>query len=255
MTWYKPGRDGPSRRSRQKVWAPIGQAGRVILLVTVIVGIVIALMITTSRTAGAADSADGAASQPEPSAPPWFGGRVEMPKNGFALTLPDGWVAFDLSGDLDRQADAASERIDAGALGLSDAHRVFQSVKAMLDNAAASGLLMADPPALQACVFIAYPTPVDDFWGFAEFYYGDILDRPEATDVAPPVEVDLPAGLAFFIDYAWSTPDRSSLRSWRSTRSTAMNAHSIWPAIAKHAPRTTGSPSPRPSSSCPPRSS
>jgi hypothetical protein len=70
----------------------MGRAGRLVLLVTVIVGVVIALLIMTTRTAGAADSADGAASQPEPSASPWFGGRVEVPEAGLAVTFPEDWV-------------------------------------------------------------------------------------------------------------------------------------------------------------------
>jgi hypothetical protein len=31
----------------------------------------------------------------EPSPPPWFGGRVEMPEHGFALTFPEGWTIFE----------------------------------------------------------------------------------------------------------------------------------------------------------------
>jgi hypothetical protein len=69
MGWYKPGRDGPSRSSRPKVWAPIGRVGCLVLAVTVIVGIAIALTIVATWTAGAADRADGYAATPEPSIP------------------------------------------------------------------------------------------------------------------------------------------------------------------------------------------
>jgi len=68
MAWYKPGRDGPSRRSPPK-WAPMGRASRLVLAVTVIVGIAIALTIVATRTAGAADRTDGYAATPEPSRP------------------------------------------------------------------------------------------------------------------------------------------------------------------------------------------
>jgi len=35
----------------------------------------------------------------ETSPPPWFGGRVEMPEHGFAVTIPEDWMAFDLGAD------------------------------------------------------------------------------------------------------------------------------------------------------------
>jgi hypothetical protein len=98
---FRPARNRNDPGDPPPKWAPLGRAGRLILLVTVIVGIVIALLIMTSRTAGAADSADGAASQPEPSAPPWFGGRVEVPEAGFAATFPEGWVVEIVEEDSD----------------------------------------------------------------------------------------------------------------------------------------------------------
>jgi hypothetical protein len=48
----------------------------------------------------------GAVAQ-SPSPPPWFGGRVEMPEHGFAWMLPEGWVGFDPSADIEAQIDAA----------------------------------------------------------------------------------------------------------------------------------------------------
>jgi hypothetical protein len=41
----------------------------------------------------------------ESSSPPWFGGRVEMPEHGVAITIPDDWIAFDLTADTDEQVD------------------------------------------------------------------------------------------------------------------------------------------------------
>jgi hypothetical protein len=90
MAWYKPGRDGPSRTSRLKVWAPMGRAGCLVLVVAVIVGVVIALMIVATRTAGAAGGTDGPATTPESVGPPSFGQRVEVSEAGFALTFPVG---------------------------------------------------------------------------------------------------------------------------------------------------------------------
>lgn len=102
MYGFRPARNRKHPGDPPPKWAPLGRTGRLVVLVTVIVGIVIALLIMTSRTAGAADSADGAASQPEPSsAPPWFGGRVEVPEAGFAATFPEDWVVEIVEEDSD----------------------------------------------------------------------------------------------------------------------------------------------------------
>jgi len=45
----------------------------------------------------------------EPSPPPWFGGRVEMPAQGVAITFPDDWIAFDLTAGTDTQVDIANQ--------------------------------------------------------------------------------------------------------------------------------------------------
>ena len=43
------------------------------------------------------------------SPPPWLGGRVELPEQGFAVTLPDDWAGFDTEVDVanDQRAAAA----------------------------------------------------------------------------------------------------------------------------------------------------
>ncbi len=72
-------------------WGP-GKAGRLVIALTVAVGIAIALAIIVSRPA---DASDGAASPVMPRAatptpPTWLGGRIEMPWAGIAVTYPDG---------------------------------------------------------------------------------------------------------------------------------------------------------------------
>ena len=47
------------------------------------------------------------AQSPSPEPPPWFGGRVEMPEHGVAVTFPDDLVAFDLTEDIGAQVEAA----------------------------------------------------------------------------------------------------------------------------------------------------
>jgi hypothetical protein len=72
-----------------------------------------ALINILSLTGMAAGVVDAQSPSPEP--PPWFGGRVEMPEHGFAVTVPDGWAAFASSGDPVEQARNAAALIDPGA--------------------------------------------------------------------------------------------------------------------------------------------
>ena len=66
---------------------------------------------TTTSLVLVGTMASGALGQsPSPDPPPWFGGRVEMPEHGFALTVPEGWVARDPAGDLVAQIDVVLAR-------------------------------------------------------------------------------------------------------------------------------------------------
>jgi hypothetical protein len=58
----------------------------------------------------------GLAQAPSPEPPPRFGGRVEMPEHGFAVTVPDDWVALDLAVDEASRLEAAASFVgpDAG---------------------------------------------------------------------------------------------------------------------------------------------
>lgn len=103
---FRPARNRNSPGDPPPKWATIGRAGRLALVITVIVGVVIALVIIGARSADAADAVATPAMPQEPSPPPWFGGRVEMPEYGFAVTVPDGWIAFDLEGRVVAQVEA-----------------------------------------------------------------------------------------------------------------------------------------------------
>ena len=59
-------------------------------------------------------SSGAVAQEPSPEPPPWFGGRVEMPEHGFAVTLPDDWVAFVPGADIQAQVDALESQIGGG---------------------------------------------------------------------------------------------------------------------------------------------
>ena len=91
MAWFKPARNRDHPGDPPPKWAPIGKAGRAALVVTVIVGIVIALLIIATRSAEATDGTDAAnfASEPPSSA---YGQRVEVPAAGLAVTFPADWV-------------------------------------------------------------------------------------------------------------------------------------------------------------------
>jgi hypothetical protein len=110
MWSYKPGRNPNHPGDPPPKWAPLSKWARLALLVTVIAGIVIAFLILATRTAGGADGV-GERATPDPPPPPWFGGRVELPRYGLALTVPDGWVAVDLTADIDGQAALLASRV------------------------------------------------------------------------------------------------------------------------------------------------
>ena len=85
MAWYKPGRNPNHPGDPPPKWAPLGKGTRIALLVTVIAGIVIALLIITTRSADAVSDHPGAASHDV------SGQRVEMPWAGVAVTFPEQW--------------------------------------------------------------------------------------------------------------------------------------------------------------------
>jgi len=93
MAWYRPGRDPNHPGDPPPQWALLGKGTRIALLVTVIAGIVIALLIMSSRSAGAAQETDVTTILSVPSPTPWVGSqRVELPAAGLAVTFPADWV-------------------------------------------------------------------------------------------------------------------------------------------------------------------
>jgi hypothetical protein len=71
--------DGPPK------WG-LGKTGWIVIALTVVAGILIALMVIGTRSGDASDGVAG------PAAPVGIGGYVEVPMHGFAVTLPPGWV-------------------------------------------------------------------------------------------------------------------------------------------------------------------
>jgi len=62
MAWYKPARNRNHPGDPPPKWAPISRAGRLVLVVTVIAGVVIAFVIIATRSAEATDDAAAACS-------------------------------------------------------------------------------------------------------------------------------------------------------------------------------------------------
>lgn len=140
------------------------------------------------------------AQSPSPDPPPWFGGRVEMPEHGFAVTLPDDWVAFDTSADAVSQVGAASGFVDLTGWVEDEAGLV-----GLLEDTPAE-LLVGSGGGTSVCGLGAlYRGPVvsaDDSEGFATHMYDTFVDAPQAYDVELPQPVDLPGGPAYLM--RWS---------------------------------------------------
>ncbi len=94
------------------------------------------------------------AQEASPEPPPWFGGRVEMPEYGFAVTLPDDWVAFDPAADAPSQAAAAVEALDLTAWPIDEAD--FVGMLAAVEDLGFH-LLSQNATSTSSCVWTAAP--------------------------------------------------------------------------------------------------
>ena len=133
------------------------------------------------------------AQSPSPEPPPWFGGRVEMPEHGFAVTMPDDWVTFDASTDVGSQLEAASGFLDT-EVWLADGGRLLERNAALGSQGMQAMSLHATK--LDFCLLAALPDMPFTAQKVAELQYDSFIDDPLARDVEPPQHIDLPAGLA-----------------------------------------------------------
>ena len=132
------------------------------------------------------------AQSPSPEPPPWFGGRVEMPEHGFAVTLPEHLVALDPGGDVDGQLRA----LQAPDEGLTE--DVLAGVRRELTSARMDGVALttlAFDSESSNCRFrvLGDTVPLDEFVGLL---HSVVLDDENRTDVEPPTPAVLPAGRA-----------------------------------------------------------
>ncbi len=129
--------------------------------------------------------------------PPWVGGqRVEMAALGFAVTVPEDWVAFDLAADIVGQSEAASQVVDPAAWSADAA-----GLSMVLAYAASEGhqLELINATGGDICAVMNHRGVAVQVDAIAEIAYGRYVDSPDARDVEPPQRIDLPAGPASFV--------------------------------------------------------
>ena len=135
----------------------------------------------------------------EPSPPPWFGGRVEMPEHGFAVILPDDWVAFDTGADVDGQVEAAQTRLT----GLPESE--FADLRMVVTDALAEGFqlfalefseqVIQGQVEAHSCIFTVLPDvarQLDE--AFMDRLFLTVANNELVTDVERPTPVNLAAG-------------------------------------------------------------
>ena len=137
------------------------------------------------------------AQEPSPEPPPWFGGRVEMPEHGFAVMVPDGWLAFDLAGDVEEQARAATAAIypDASEAAIESSAGYVRSLQ---DR---GQLAVLDPSAFSNCTLLVGPAVGRDLESLASGMYDFVSNDERVLHAEPPQAMTLPAGLARLVTH------------------------------------------------------
>ncbi len=135
-------------------------------------------------------TAPAIAQEPSPEPPPWFGGRVEMPKHGFAVVLPDGAVAYDMTGDLESQLrvvapDASGEDVAAWSRVMRE-RMPGQLVISVGDS---------------TCGLVVGPTIGADLAIEMDAFHGRQAADESVVHVESPRLVELPAAEARLITY------------------------------------------------------
>ncbi len=146
------------------------------------------------------------AQEPSPEPPPWFGGRVEMPEHGFAVTVLDGWVAMDMTTEVGRQLDTAME---VGGLGEGSWGDPQQFRDQMTLGPMPQPLWMVDASSGDSCAVSRSSVPVlaEDFQSAVDFLHDGYVARPSLMDVEPPITMDLPAGPVLKMHFRMSHVD------------------------------------------------
>lgn len=133
----------------------------------------------------------------EPTSPPSFGGRVELPESGVAVTFPEGWLTFDLAADIDA-------RVKSIETALGDVFPVGRdALVADLKRRSASSELLGLSLDEQACDLRLISSSRVDLHDPAFVAQLDAAIQAEQgiKDYSGVAPVDLPAGPA--VTYGW----------------------------------------------------
>jgi hypothetical protein len=131
------------------------------------------------------------AQSPSPEPPPWFGGRVEMAEHGFAVTLPDDWLAIDLTTQVEPQAQRVDDVIGDSTgewLGLAETLSGYRDQHVQL------WVMM--PLTASGCGVAAYQAPAGQLDGLANDVYLRMSGTDDMAEVERPVSLELTAGPA-----------------------------------------------------------
>ena len=183
----------------------LSKAGRLVIVIAVAIGLAIALTVIADRPADASDApaSPTMSQEPSPEPPPWFGGRVAMPEYGFAVTVPDGWVAFDLEGDVESQA-----WLLAAALDLGDPIDVVGLVTEEFSGIAGAQLGLLEDSWVSACGFGVFSGPEMELSALADLLSSSLSADDSVANLERPRAIGLSAGQGFLIAASFAGPDQ-----------------------------------------------
>jgi len=130
---------------------------------------------------------------PSPEPPPWFGGRVEMPEHGFAVTVPDGWVAFDLAGDIADQLDAVDLVL------FSDLVPQDHMEEANVWASTGAQMVLQREAGLEICYLFSRRLVNQTIEGMVSGMFEWAVRDTAHRDVESPEFIDLPVGETYLI--------------------------------------------------------
>ncbi len=146
-----------------------------------------------------------------------LGGRIEVPSAGFALTVPEGWYAFDL---LDPGLGAAMESFDELTAALAPTMASFSVESVAPDLAAAYPLVelplialapLDGPTAGENCNMAVEPIATASLDLMVAAQLLTMRTMVDSTADPVPVFVDLPSGRAGMVEYATPYPGGGEL--------------------------------------------
>ena len=139
-----------------------------------------------------------------PGAPPWLGGRAEMPEYGFAVTVPDGWIAFDLTGDIDAQARSALAVL-APTAPEEEIQAYVDGWRAYQEQSRGQVVVTDDR---SSCTFVVGPASDDlDLDLVANQFYVRQTSDDSVTHAEPPAIIILTAGPTRLLTYGRSAEE------------------------------------------------